>query len=42
MNMIYKFSTEDREKIEKSRNANRDKQIEKRLKVLSMRCDGKT
>ena len=42
MNMIYKFSTEDREKIEKSRKANRDKQIEKRLKVLSMRCDGKT
>ena len=40
--MKYKFSLEDRAGIEKIRKANRDKQIEKRLEVLSMRCDGKT
>ena len=40
--MKYKFTSEDRVKIEKIRKANRDKQTEKRLKVLSMRCDGKT
>ena len=42
MKMKYKFSIEDREKIEKERKGNRDKQTEKRLKVLSMRCDGKS
>ena len=42
MKMRYKFSSEDREEIEKIRKANRDKQTEKRLKVLSMRCEGKT
>ena len=40
--MKYKFSSEDHVEIEKIRKANRDKQIEKRLKVLSMRCEGKT
>ena len=40
--MKYKFTSEDRVKIEKIRKENRDKQTEKRLKVLSMRCDGKT
>ena len=38
----YKFSLEDRVRIEKARKDNRDKQTEKRLSVLSMRCDGKT
>ena len=40
--MKYKFSSEDSAEIEKKRKANRDKQIEKRLKVLSMRSEGKT
>ena len=39
--MKYNFSKSDREKIEKARKINRDKQIENRLKVLLMRCDGK-
>ena len=42
MKMKYKFSSEDHVQIEKIRKANRDKQTEKRLKVLSMRCEGKT
>ena len=40
--MKYKFRSEDRVEIETIRKANRDKQTEKRLKVLSMRCEGKT
>ena len=40
--MKYKFSPEDQAEIEKARKANRDKQIERRLKVLSMRCEGNT
>ena len=40
--MKYKFTSEDRVKIEKIRKANRDKQTEKRLKVLTMRSEGKT
>ena len=40
--MKYKFSSKDRAEIEKIRKANRDKQTEKRLKVLSMRSEGKT
>ena len=40
--MKYKFSSEDREQIEEKRKASRDKQTERRLKVLSMRCEGKT
>ena len=40
--MKYKFSKEDRDRIEKARKDNRDKQTEKRLCVLSMRCEGKT
>ena len=39
--MKYNFTESDREKIEKARKTNRDKQIENRLKVLLMRCDGK-
>ena len=39
--MKYKFSSEDRAQIEEIRKANRDKQTEKRLKVLSMRSEGK-
>ena len=42
MKMKYKFGIEDQAKIEEARKVNRDKQTEKRLKVLSMRCDGKT
>ena len=42
MKMKYTFSMEDCANIKKARKANRDKQIEKRLKALSMRCDGKT
>ena len=40
--MKYQFSSEDRVQIEKKRKANRDKQTERRLKVLTMRCEGKT
>lgn len=40
--MKYKFSLADREKTGKVRKDNRGKQIEKRLSVLSIRCDGKT
>ena len=42
MKMKYKFSSGDRAEIEKIRKTNRDKQTEKRLKVLSVRCGGKT
>ena len=42
MKMKYTFSTEDQAKIKEARKDNRDKQTEKRLKVLSMRSDGKT
>ena len=40
--MKYIFTEDDRIKIEKARKLNRDKQTENRLKVLSMRCVGKT
>ena len=40
--MKYKFSSEDFAQIEKIRKENRDKQTEKRLKVLTMRSEGKT
>ena len=42
MKMKYKFSTEDSEKIKTSRGKNRDKQTDKLLQVLEMRCEGKT
>ena len=42
MKMKYKFSSEDRAQIEEIRKANRDKQTERRLKVLDMRSEGKT
>lgn len=42
MKMKYTFSPEDCEQIKKARKSNRDKQIEKRLQVLEMRCDGIT
>lgn len=41
MKMKYNFTELDREKIENARKINRDKQIDNRLKVLIMRCDGK-
>lgn len=39
--MKYKFSAEDYEKIKTARAKNRDKQTDKRLQVLEMRCEGK-
>ena len=40
--MKYKFSVEDYKKIKAAREKNRDKQTDKRLQVLEMRCEGKT
>ena len=40
--MKYQFSTEQQEEIETARKENRDKQIENRLRVLSLRCEGKS
>ena len=40
--MKYKFSAEDYEQIKSARERNRDKQTDKRLQVLEMRCEGKT
>lgn len=42
MKMKYKFSAEDYETIKTAREKNRDKQTDKRLQVLEMRCEGKT
>ena len=42
MKMKYKFNSEDYEAIKTAREKNRDKQTEKRLQVLEMRCEGKT
>lgn len=42
MKMKYKFSAEDYAQIKKAREKNRDKQTDKRLQVLEMRCEGKT
>ena len=42
MKMKYKFSPEDYEQIKKAQKNNRDKQIDKRLQVLKMRCEGMT
>lgn len=38
--MKYKFTESDQKEIEHARKINRDKQIENRLKVLAMRCQG--
>ena len=40
--MKYKFSAEDYEQIKIAREKNRDKQTDKRLQVLELRCEGKT
>ena len=42
MNMKYAFSAEDYEKVKAAREKNRDKQTDKRLQVLELRCEGKT
>ena len=41
MKMKYKFSEEQHEEIKKARKQNRDKQTDKRLQVLELRCEGK-
>ena len=38
--MKYKFSEEQHAEIKAARKANRDKQIDKRLEVLELRCEG--
>ena len=38
----YIFSTEDYKEIKAARSKNRDKQTDRRLQVLEMRCEGKT
>ena len=40
MKMKYRFSPEDHEKIRAARKNNHDKQIERRLEVLELRCEG--
>lgn len=40
--MKYKFSAEQYAEIKTAQKANRDKQIENRLKVLALRCEGKS
>ena len=42
MIMKYSFSKEDYEQIKTARKQNRDKQIDKRLEVLELRCEGMT
>ena len=42
MIMKYIFSKEDYEQIKTARKQNRDKQIDKRLEVLELRCEGMT
>lgn len=42
MKMKYKFSSEQYEEIKAAQKANQDKQIENRLKVLALRCEGKS
>ncbi len=39
--MKYKFNEEQCKEIKKARKQNRDKQIDKRLQVLELRCEGK-
>ena len=38
--MKYKFSEEQYAEIKAARQANRDKQIDKRIEVLELRCEG--
>ena len=40
--MKYNFSKEDYEQIKEARKRNRDKQTDKRLEVLELRCEGMT
>ncbi len=42
MKMKYKFNQEQYEEIKAVRRKNRDKQTDKRLEVLELRCEGKT
>ena len=42
MQMKYKFSSAQYAEIKAAQKANRDKQIENRLKVLALRCEGKS
>ena len=42
MNMKYIFSEEDKKSIENARKSTRDKQQDKRLEVLELRCKGMT
>lgn len=42
MKMKYRFSPEDHEKIRAARKKNHDKQIERRLEALELRCEGLT
>lgn len=42
MKMKYTFKNEDLEAIKAARKKNRDKQIDKRLEVLDLRCEGMT
>ena len=42
MKMKYKFSPEQYAEIKAAQKANRDMQIEKRLNVLALRCEGKS
>ena len=42
MQMKYEFSSEQYAEIKAAQKANRDKQIENRLKVLALRCEGKS
>ena len=40
--MKYKFNEEQYKEIKEARKANMDKQIDKRLEVLELRCEGVT
>ncbi len=40
MKMKYKFNEEQKAEIKAARQANRDKQIDRRLEVLELRCNG--
>ena len=42
MKMKYMFKQEDHEAIKAARKKNRDKQTDKRLEVLELRCEGMT
>lgn len=42
MKMKYKFTEEQHREIKETRKKNRDKQTDKRLEVLELRCEGKS